>query len=119
MATRKGLALLHWPLLLTSLSVALSTPHAWAGDSDAEREQLAAVIRQLTITEHLAVQTAARAAPAETRYHFDYARLQQDLQRIRQGIEHYLTPSRAQPRDLQPLASNYVREVDPHEAASP
>ena len=119
MATRKGLALLHWPLLLTPLLVALSTPHAWAGDSDAEREQLAAVIRQLTITEHLAVQTAARAAPAGTRYHFDYARLQQDLQRIRQGIEHYLTPSRAQPRDPQPLAGDYAREVDPHEASSP
>ena len=119
MATRKGLALLYGSLLLTSLSVALSAPHAQAGDSDAEREQLAAVIRQLAITEHLAVQTAVHAAPAGTRYHFDYARLQQDLQRIRQGIEHYLTPSRAQPRDLQPLAADYAREVDPHEASSP
>lgn len=119
MATRKGPALLHWPLLLTSLSVALSTPHARAGDSDAEREQLAAVIRQLTITERLAVQTAALSTPEGTRYHFDYARLQRDLQRVRQGIEHYLTPSRAQPRDLQPLAGDYVREVDPHEASSP
>lgn len=118
MATRKGPALLHWPLL-TLLLVALSAAHAWACDSDAEREQLAAVIRQLTITEHLAVQTAARAAPVGTRYHFDYARLQQDLQHIRQGIEHYLTPSRAQPKDLQPLAGDYTREVDPHEAPSP
>lgn len=119
MATRKGLALLHWSLFLTSLLVALSAPHSQAGDSDAEREQLAAVIRQLGITERLAVQTAARTAPAGTRYHFDYARLQQDLQRIRQGIEHYLTPSRAQPRDLQPLSGDYAREVDPHEAFSP
>lgn len=119
MATRKGLALLHESLILTLFLVALSAPHARAGDSDAEREQLGAVIRQLDITERLAVQTAALSAPEGTRYHFDYARLQQDLQRVRQGIEHYLTPSRAQPRDLQPLAGDYAREVDPHEASSP
>ena len=62
MATRKGSALLHWPILLTPLLVALSAPQAQAGDSDAEREQLAALSRAPKL--HYSHQVAQVCAPA-------------------------------------------------------
>ena len=53
---------------------------------------------------------AAHTAPQErARYHFDYARLRADLNRVRAGLQDYLVPQRAQPRDPVPLAGDYVR----------
>jgi len=80
-----------------------------AAGNAAEREMLAAVTRQLELLDRLA-ERAATAAPQErTRYHFDYARLRADLDRVRTGVRDYLVPQRAQPRDPVPLAGDYTR----------
>jgi RAQPRD family integrative conjugative element protein len=86
---------------------------ASAIDGASERAELAGLLRQLDLIERLALQSEAHAATTNTRYHFDYGRLREDLTRVRGGIEDYLTPPRAQPRDPQPLSGNYRREKDP------
>lgn len=98
------------PALALTLTIALAgASSASAGDATAEHEQLAAIARQLNLIERLA-EYAANTAPQErARYHFDYARLHQDIGRIRAGINDYLVPQRAQPRDPVPLAGDYVR----------
>ncbi|RMV84787.1 hypothetical protein ALP04_05408, partial [Pseudomonas amygdali pv. sesami] len=47
--------------------------------------------------------------PSESaqRYHMDYSRLVSDIARIRQGLQDYLTPSRAQPRDPVEISGQY------------
>ncbi|MCQ7290061.1 RAQPRD family integrative conjugative element protein, partial [Salmonella enterica] len=47
------------------------------------------------------------------RFYFDYSRLAADLQRIRQGLQDYMTPSRAQPRDPSDLSGNYTLRGGP------
>ncbi len=73
-----------------------------------EQEQLSLVQQQLDIIERLATraETANRSEPHE-RYRFDYPRLIQDIQRIRQGVYWYLSPSRAQPLDPSELVGDY------------
>lgn len=98
----------HWmPLLLV---VALS---AWlpaiAAEDAIEHEQLTALVRQLDLTDRLAEHAANTAPRVRNRYHFDYARLRADLMRVRAGLQDYLVPQRAQPRDPVPLAGDYVR----------
>ncbi len=73
-----------------------------------EREQLAALARQLKLIDRLAEHAANTAPQERARYHFDYARLHADLQRVRAGLQDYLVPQRAQPRDPVPLAGDYV-----------
>lgn len=94
--------------LVLSLAV---LPPAYA-DDDPEREQLAALVRQIELADRLANQLAdqtAAAQPKRARYHFDYNRLRADLQRVRAGVRDYLVPQRAQPRDSVPLAGDYTR----------
>jgi RAQPRD family integrative conjugative element protein len=90
-----------------------STPVA-AADEALERSELAAALRQLDAFERLIGQgEAAQTGSAHaSRYHFDYARLSADLARMRAGIEGYLTPERAQPRDPAELLSHY-RQTSP------
>ena len=99
-------------LLLTfTLSLASLRP-AYAADDAPEREQFAAIARQIELadrlTSHLADQ-AVTAQPERARYYFDYARLRADLQRIRAGLQDYLVPHRAQPRDPGPLIGEYLQ----------
>ncbi|MBG79386.1 MAG: raqprd family integrative conjugative element protein [Phycisphaerae bacterium] len=98
------------PALALALTIALaSASPASADDASAEHEQLAALARQLNLINRLA-EHAANSAPQErARYHFDYARLRADLKRVRAGLQDYLVPQRAQPRDPVPLAGDYVR----------
>ena len=98
------------PALALALTIALaSASPASADDASAEHEQLAALARQLNLIDRLA-EHAANSAPQErARYHFDYARLRADLNRVRAGLQDYLVPQRAQPRDPVPLAGDYVR----------
>mgnify|MGYP000712259747 FL=1 len=79
-----------------------------ASDNAAEREMLAAVTRQLELLDRLAEHAATTAPQERARYHFDYARLRADLKRVRAGLQDYLVPQRAQPRDPVPLAGDYV-----------
>lgn len=54
---------------------------------------------------------AVQADPSERgRFFFDYARATADLKTINAGIDRYLEPSRAQPRDGSAVAGNYRRE---------
>ncbi|MCD7038826.1 MULTISPECIES: RAQPRD family integrative conjugative element protein [Pseudomonas] len=93
------------------------------GSSDAafphEQAQLSLVQRQLDIIERLATRAEA-ANPSESieRYRFDYPRLIQDIQRIRQGVQGYLSPSRAQPRDPHEMVGDYRLDT-PQAEASP
>ena len=79
-----------------------------ASDNAAEREMLAAVTRQLELLDRLAEHAATTAPQERARYHFDYARLRADLERVRTGVRDYLVPQRAQPRDPVPLVGDYV-----------
>lgn len=100
-----------WAMALTA---GLSVCRLSAADADLENARLAALVRQLDMLERIAAQSAS-SSPAGTRYHFDYARLRQDLTRIRTGIEDYLSPRRAQPRDPNTLSGEYRRD----DSASP
>ncbi|WP_238897764.1 RAQPRD family integrative conjugative element protein [Achromobacter xylosoxidans] len=98
-------------LLLGQSSMALAEPPA-------QRQELVAALRQLDALERTISHSAARVTviPGE-RYHFDYPRLLTDLARVRAGIQHHLTPSRAQPRDPSELAGDYRTErTDPPSA---
>ena len=71
-------------------------------------QQLSLLIRQLDTLDTLVLRTSRDEAPeSNTRYRFDYARLTKDIQRIRQGVLDYLSPSRAQPRDSTELVGEY------------
>ncbi|RUD29759.1 raqprd family integrative conjugative element protein [Pseudomonas aeruginosa] len=100
-----------WPALAVVLAVSFSALQpAFAADSLAlEREQLAALARQLDLIDRLAEHATSAAPQERARYHFDYARLRADLNRVRAGLQDYLVPQRAQPRDPVPLAGDYVR----------
>ena len=98
------------PALALALIIALAgASPASAGDATAEHEQLAALVRQLNLIDRLAEHAANTAPQERAHYHFDYARLRADLKRVRAGLQDYLVPQRAQPRDLVPLAGDYVR----------
>ncbi|WP_372157848.1 RAQPRD family integrative conjugative element protein [Xanthomonas campestris pv. fici] len=99
------------PALALALTIALAgaSPASAADGLASEREQLASLARQLDLIDRLA-ERAANAAPQErARYHFDSARLRADLKRVRAGLQDYLVPQRAQPRDPVPLVGDYVR----------
>lgn len=91
---------------LLAISV-LSAEPVFAGDGATEQAQLAALIRQLDMIDRLAEHSASLPHPDGSRYHFDYARLREDIVRVRQGIRDYLVPQRAQPRDPVELLGDY------------
>ena len=98
-----------WPSLAVLLAVLLSAMQPAIADDTPEREQLAALARQLDLIDRLAEHAANTAPPERARYPFDYARLRADLKRVRAGLQDYLVPQRAQPRDPVPLVGDYVR----------
>ena len=100
-----------WPSLAVLLAVSFSAlqPAVAADGVAMEREQLTALARQLDLIDRLAEHAANTAPQERARYHFDYVRLHADLQRVRAGLQDYLVPQRAQPRDPAPLAGDYVR----------
>lgn len=76
-----------------------------------ERDQLALALNQLEqldATLQRAQQSAETAA--QSRYFFDYPRIHRDVGLMREGINRYLTPERAQPHEALPLSGNYRRE---------
>ncbi|HGP0625131.1 TPA: RAQPRD family integrative conjugative element protein [Serratia marcescens] len=80
----------------------------------AEKDELASAQRMLIQVQaalERARVAAAQADPSERgRFFFDYARATADLKTINAGIDCYLEPSRAQPRDGSAVAGNYRRE---------
>lgn len=89
--------------------VAGVSPSASAADT-LESAELAALLRQLDMAERLAQHAESLTPNSASRYHFDYVRLHADIARIRSGIEDYLSPRRAQPRDPDALSGEYRRE---------
>lgn len=76
-----------------------------------EREELTLSLNQLTQIEaslHRAQQSARTGI--NERYYFDYPRIHSDITTLRSGIENYLTPTRAQPRDTATLVGQYREE---------
>lgn len=82
--------------------------------SASEKDELASAQRmivQVQASLERARVAAAQADPSERgRYFFDYQRANGDLKTISAGIDRYLEPTRAQPRDLSGVAGNYRRE---------
>lgn len=93
--------------LFVGLILNLSSGYA---ASAVEQAQLDLVTKQLEVA--LAISERAQTAdhPSD-RYRFDYPALRQDLQRIQAGIQDYLSPSRAQPRDLEALRGEYLHDT--------
>lgn len=82
--------------------------------SASEKDELASaqlMIVQVQASLERARVAAVQADPSERgRYFFDYQRANSDLKTISSGIDRYLEPTRAQPRDLSGVAGNYRRE---------
>lgn len=73
-----------------------------------ERSDLGLMQRHIDTIELLADRARFSATSTDrVRYRFDYARLTADLERVRHGINNYLSPSRAQPADEVELAGDY------------
>lgn len=83
-----------------------------SSEIDYQASYLTGVLRQLDVIERLAEDSARLPRDDTSRYHFDYARFRDDLQRMRQGIRDHLSPQRAQPRDPLPLQGDYRRETE-------
>ncbi|MFK3772989.1 RAQPRD family integrative conjugative element protein [Pseudomonas sp. NPDC089406] len=96
-------------LLVTCLVAATA-----AAQDVRERSDLSLVQRQITAIELLADRANSSVDTAGARYRFDYPRLIADLDRVKQGISKYLSPSRAQPADLVELTGDYRH--DAHES---
>ena len=108
------------PTFLVTALLMGQSPMALA-ESPAQRQELAAALRQLEALERSIADSAAHAPIQQgERYHFDYLRVLADLARVRTGIQAHLTPSRAQPRDPSELAGDYrtERAVPPSPAAT-
>jgi RAQPRD family integrative conjugative element protein len=83
-----------------------------ADDTAPESTQLALLVRQLDSIDREAERAASLPGSTDARYHFDYTRFHADIARIRAGIEDYLSPPRAQPRDPEPISGAYRNGKD-------
>ena len=101
--------------LLLSLAIVQGSSYAASAQ---EQTQFSLILQQLDTIERLATraETASTAEYSE-RYRFDYSRLSQDIQRIRQGVQGYLSPSRAQPRDPAEPVGDYRLDTPPAETS--
>lgn len=99
--------------LLVGLILHLSNGYA---ASAVEQAQLERVTKQLEIALALSGRAEAGGQPPD-RYRFDYPALRQDLQRIREGIQDYLSPSRAQPRALEAVRGEYRHDTGVEESS--
>jgi RAQPRD family integrative conjugative element protein len=99
--------------LLLSLAIVHGSSYAASAH---EQDQLSLIQRQLDTIERLATRAeVASTAEPDVRYRFDYLRLSKDIQRIRQGVQGYMSPSRAQPRDATELVGDYRLDALPAE----
>ena len=94
-------------LVLGLLSAALPVQFTIA-DTDGERAVLAQLIHELQSIEPLIRQAESQANP-DTRIHFRYDWLHQDLSRVQQGIQAHIDAPRSEPRTFSPLRGDYRR----------
>ncbi|EXF93728.1 integrative conjugative element protein, RAQPRD family [Pseudomonas fluorescens HK44] len=111
----------RYPIVMMMAVLSSVLQPAAASDNAVEREQLTALARQVNLVDRLAERAAEISPQDRARYHFDYVRLREDLRRVRAGIQDYLVPQRAQPRDPVSFTSDYVRSdrADSGEELSP
>ena len=104
---------LGFRFFLSVAVVSVSTGHfsAIASESADERVQLSLLLRQLNALERLVDDGETLPDESSARTYFNYTRLREDLHRIRTGINSYLAPYRAQPRDPVDLHGHYHDEV--------
>jgi RAQPRD family integrative conjugative element protein len=91
--------------------IALLTGLTVPAHASFEQLDYALMLRQLDAIDHLTSQLAARPHAEQDRYHFNYDRLRADIRRVRTGVQDFLTPERAQPRDPVSLHGDYRDEV--------
>lgn len=99
----------RYPFLI--LAIALCPMTSVFAAPFTEREELTLSLNQLRQIEaslHRAQQSARTGI--NERYYFDYPRIHSDISTLRSGIENYLTPTRAQPRDTATLVGQYREE---------
>ena len=84
----------------------LSTNTQAAGTAS-EQANVEVMIRQLNALEAVAQRSVDLPKDSAQRYHLDYPRLVSDIARIRQGLQDYMSPSRAQPRDPVEISGQY------------
>ncbi|RMO31691.1 RAQPRD family integrative conjugative element protein [Pseudomonas savastanoi] len=92
--------------VLLCLPLLFST-HAGAAGTASEHANVEVMIRQLNSLEAVAQRSVDLPQDPAQRYHLDYPRLVSDIARIRQGLQDYLSPSRAQPRDPVEISGQY------------
>lgn len=99
----------HLPCLLFS-ALMLARPALAA--SAGEQENLTLLLSQLSQMNATLQRAEAQASMSpEARFFFDYPQACADLRTMREGVERYLAPSRAQPQTVLPLAGDYRREA--------
>jgi RAQPRD family integrative conjugative element protein len=76
-----------------------------------ENVRLATLIRELNAIERIATTGDTVLDLNTSRYHFNYSRLRADIHRVRTGIQQYLSPQRAAPRDDIALHASYRDET--------
>jgi len=98
------------------LFVLIMTQGSGHAASAYEQEKIHLIQQHFDAIEHLAARARTKVTiePNE-RFRFDYLRLIQDIQRIRQGVQSYLSPTRAQPRDPDELVGDYRPDTPPVE----
>ncbi|MFU0490004.1 RAQPRD family integrative conjugative element protein [Pseudomonas syringae] len=96
-------------ICLTAVLICTPLPstYAHAAGTASEQANVEVMIRQLNALEAVAQRSADLPNESAQRYHLDYPRLVSDIARIRQGLQDYLTPSRAQPRDPVEISGQY------------
>jgi RAQPRD family integrative conjugative element protein len=105
---RRSIAIAAIGGLLTMSSVSL----AQAAGTASEQANVEIMIRELNALEAVARRSGELPNDGSQRYHFDYQRLAADIARMRQGLQEYLAPSRAQPRDATELSGHYTTNSD-------
>lgn len=104
-------------LLAMFVMLVLSAP-VFAQEREMQHAQLQAFSRQLEQMQIVIADDLKRSPQKGERYYFDYQRFQNDLKQVQQGLEDYLTPKRAQPRDPVEILGHYQREQTPQYAGN-
>ena len=96
------------PGLCVLLLMTVSTFQAQAS----EKDELALVMRQLDqVQDGLdRARVVANQNGQDARFYFDYLSASRDITTMKQGIEHYLEPSRAQPSIPMSVTGQYREE---------
>lgn len=99
-------------LFLTAMALAFAAHAA----PTSEQASLALLLTQLNQMQSTLKRAEAQADEAPTtRFYFDYTQANNDIRAMRSGIHHYLSPVRAQPRNVTAMSGLYRKEGNPDE----